>query len=130
MALFPGTLGYLLSCPRLSTGQNTRWPALGLSQHSAGLLLALLLGIAGRPAWGAPMAWEQHQGYRVAPLSILPGGKAGFTSLPGAVTGVLFTNQLLFEAAVANQNLLNGAGLALGDYDNDGWCDLFLCNLN
>jgi hypothetical protein len=45
-------------------------------------------------------------------------------------TGIRFTNELWPEAEAANNNLLNGSGVALGDYDGDGWCDIFLCNLN
>jgi hypothetical protein len=46
------------------------------------------------------------------------------------LTGIRFTNQLLPEAEAANNNLLNGSGVALGDFDGDGWCDIFLCNFN
>jgi hypothetical protein len=45
-------------------------------------------------------------------------------------TGIRFTNELLPEAEASNNNLLNGSGVALGDYDGDGLCDIFLCNLN
>jgi len=50
--------------------------------------------------------------------------------MSGRETGINFTNELVFEAEAANNNLLNGSGLALGDYDGDGWCDIFLCNLS
>jgi hypothetical protein len=56
-------------------------------------------------------------------------GKPGFTLMPGTRTGIHFTNQLSMEAAANNQNLLNGAGLAAGDYDGDGLPDLYLCSI-
>ncbi len=75
------------------------------------------------------LLWENHPGYRSAPVRVTP-GPPGFTLLSGTATGILFTNLLTAEAESLNQNLPNGSGLALGDYDNDGQCDLFLCNLN
>src|ERR1044071_6481840 len=69
-------------------------------------------------------------GVKSWPLTVPSGGHPGFVLVPGDQTGIHFTNQLETEAMLANQNLLNGAGLALGDYDGDGWCDIFLCNLN
>jgi hypothetical protein len=56
--------------------------------------------------------------------------RVGFTLLSPATTGVAFTNSLDETAAAANRVLLNGAGVAVGDYDNDGWPDLFFSSLN
>jgi hypothetical protein len=50
--------------------------------------------------------------------------------MPGAVTGILFTNTLAPERALTNQILLNGSGVAAGDIDGDGWCDLYFCALD
>lgn len=44
-------------------------------------------------------------------------------------TGILFTNFLSEERYRANQVLLNGSGVAAGDVDGDGWCDLYFCRL-
>jgi len=44
-------------------------------------------------------------------------------------TGIRFTNLLSEAQTAANQNLLNGSGVALGDYDGDGLCDVYLCSL-
>ncbi|MEI6390376.1 MAG: CRTAC1 family protein [Verrucomicrobiota bacterium] len=76
------------------------------------------------------MADEPVPGVNAWPLEVPKGGQPGFTLLSGNQTGILFTNQLLPWPEATNQNLLNGAGLALGDYDGDGWCDIFLCSLN
>src|SRR6185503_12812236 len=45
-------------------------------------------------------------------------------------TGIHFTNSLAAERGLTNQILLSGAGLAAGDVDGDGWCDLYICNLD
>lgn len=44
-------------------------------------------------------------------------------------TGVTFTNVLSDARAAENQIRLNGSGVALGDIDGDGWCDIYLCGL-
>lgn len=75
-------------------------------------------------------AEDLSPGVKCWPLKVPSGGKPGFTLMPGEATGIAFTNELAFEAEAANNNLLNGSGLALGDYDGDGWCDIFLCNLS
>ena len=54
-------------------------------------------------------------------------GKAGFTRLDSRRTSLNFTNQLSETLALNNQLLENGAGIALGDVDGDGWCDIYLC---
>ena len=46
-----------------------------------------------------------------------------------AYTGVQFTNTLS-TLILINKNLLNGSGVALGDYDNDGRCDIYPCRLD
>src|SRR5262249_14108303 len=74
--------------------------------------------------------WENGEGYRRAKLPEIAPGKPGFTVVPASVSGVQFTNILPEARIMANANLLNGSGVALGDYDGDGLCDIYLCNLN
>jgi len=68
-------------------------------------------------------------GYRSHALKVPEGGKAGFTRLPGSLTGITVTNHLSDASAGANQIRLNGSGVAAGDVDGDGWCDLYFCGL-
>ncbi len=73
--------------------------------------------------------WQQEEGYRWAELPA-SGAKAGFERLPGSKTGVGFVNILLDEEMAANQNLHNGSGVAVGDYDGDGYADIYFAHLH
>ena len=64
------------------------------------------------------------------PLLVSSQGKPGFESLPPSLSGLLFTNQLAQSRHLTNQILLNGSGVAAGDVDGDGWCDLYFCGLD
>jgi hypothetical protein len=59
-----------------------------------------------------------------------PKPHTGFTLQPGGSTGITFTNHLSESAAAAHNRILeNGSGVALGDVDGDGWCDVYFCRL-
>jgi hypothetical protein len=92
------------------------------------LLLAVSLAIAARRAPAEDLKWIQRDGYREAPLNVPATGQSGFTLLKPEQTGVLFTNTLGYAKSEANQNLLNGCGVAAGDYDGDGRTDLYFAN--
>jgi hypothetical protein len=56
-------------------------------------------------------------------------GKTGFTRVRPEETGVFFTNVLSEALGLTNSIVNNGAGLAAGDIDGDGLCDLYFCSL-
>lgn len=74
------------------------------------------------------LKWVQREGYREAELTVPATGRTGFTLLGPAETGVFFTNTLSYARSEANQNLINGCGVAAGDFDGDGLCDLYFAN--
>jgi len=74
--------------------------------------------------------WHSESGWRWAELPVAPTGRTGFTLLAPGQTGIAFTNLLDEVAAAANRVLLNGYGVAAGDFNNDGRVDLFFCGLN
>jgi len=92
----------------------------------AGLLLVTGLSLAK----GSALEWSAEASHRWAKLADPGTGKPGFTLMPPAQTGVQFTNTLSTAILIGNKNLLNGSGVALGDYDGDGLCDIYLCRLD
>src|SRR5258708_4630614 len=77
----------------------------------------------------SPLAWSQGTGFRSAAVDPGTNGKAEFTLMDPKVTGVWFTNTLQGDAYATNAVAHNGAGVAIGDVDGDGWQDIYFCNL-
>jgi hypothetical protein len=90
-------------------------------------LVACLMSGLWSTAYG--FDWEQAPGYRRAPLPVPASGKTGFTRLDPTKLGISFTNLLSNERSLTNRNLLSGSGIAAGDVDGDGLCDLYFCSL-
>ena len=90
------------------------------------LILSLL-----NSASAAPLGpWQAGKGFRCAELTVPLRGDSGFDLLPATATGIRFTNVLALDRHLTNQLLLNGSGVAAGDVDGDGWCDLYFCGLD
>jgi hypothetical protein len=107
--------------------QKNRQPA---GSFTAWLVFCLALGLlACQASLSAAQELEAGLGYRSHALAVPPTGKVGFTRLTGHLTGITFTNHLSDSSAAANQIRLNGSGVAAGDVDGDGWCDLYFCGL-
>ncbi|MBI2926680.1 MAG: VCBS repeat-containing protein [Verrucomicrobia bacterium] len=87
-----------------------------------------LIALATLPA--AALEWAEQEGHRRAALAVVAGGKTGFTEVSPAASGVTFTNRLGEERSLTNQIFLNGSGVAAGDVDGDGLCDLYFCGLD
>lgn len=101
---------------------------LGL-MHPAVLPSALFVVIAMNYCAAAEGSWQTHEGFRSRSVQPSGNGDAGFTEMDPTVTSITFTNVLVGDAYLTNAVAHNGAGVALGDVDGDGWVDIYLCNL-
>lgn len=57
-------------------------------------------------------------------------GEALLFRVPGTSSGITFRNELSDKTHTRNQITLNGSGVAAGDFDNDGLCDLYFSGLD
>ena len=76
------------------------------------------------------LAWKEGKGYRWAELPVSTDIKVGFEKLSESTTNIDFVNSLDKEQIIGNRHLYDGSGLALGDIDNDGFCDIYFCRLD
>ncbi|MBE7504101.1 MAG: VCBS repeat-containing protein [Verrucomicrobiales bacterium] len=96
--------------------------------RAAGWVLAAL-GLLALSELGAAEG-EVKEGYRSRRLTVPATERVGFTLMPPPATGVTFANVVPEARHLTNQILLNGSGVAAGDVDGDGWCDLFFAGLD
>ena len=98
----------------------TSEPKVNLSASTkfrAGSLLAIL-ALAGFSSTAAD--------FTSAPLRVAGETNLHFTLLPSAQTGVTFSN--FVSRATRSLHTLIPSGLAAGDVDGDGLCDLYFCS--
>ena len=98
-------------------------------RKSALLLGGLAFWFAAHLSAASPLVYQESEGYRHASLEVPQQGRAGFILMPPERTGIAFTNLVPSSRSLTNHILLNGSGVAAGDFDQDGWCDLFLAGL-
>src|SRR5204862_5350927 len=68
-------------------------------------------------------------GWRTTPLVVPGTGKTGFTQIPASQAGITFSNWISDEQISRNRLVEDGSGVAAGDIDGDGLCDLYFCSL-
>lgn len=72
--------------------------------------------------------WHAANGFRWRSLPKPSPAAPGFEEIATREGhGFAFTNRVSAAAALNNQILENGAGVALGDVNGDRWCDVYLC---
>jgi len=76
------------------------------------------------------LQWHEEKGYKWADLPVENGTQVGFEKLSVSRTGIDFENSLEKEHIMSNRHLFDGSGVALGDVNGDGLCDIYLCRLN
>src|SRR5688572_26455437 len=81
------------------------------------------------PLMLAAAEWEAENGFRSRPLAVPPGGRAFLQRVEAQATGIDFRTFISEEKAMENTVRTGGAGVAAGDVDGDGWCDLFFAGM-
>lgn len=106
----------------------------GVFAGVSGIGLFLLLWTPGEddssPEDRPALNWQGTDTVSWIEVSPIGSERPGFDAVPPEQSGVAFTNLLESESAIRNQILMNGSGVATGDFDGDGWTDIYFCGLD
>jgi hypothetical protein len=98
-------------------------------------MLARALAAAFTAAWTVTLAagleWKMDpaaRGVRFAEVKPSGLGRAGFTRIAPAQSGITFSNFLADERGITNQIYYSGSGVAVGDVNGDGLADLYFAS--
>src|SRR5256885_1204133 len=73
--------------------------------------------------------WQAGEGFRSRALKLPATGRTFLERLPPARTGISFSNIVSEDKALESSLRTGGSGVAAGDVDGDGWCDLYFCGM-
>ena len=76
----------------------------------------------------AAFPWFAAAASKSVALSPLPHTAFRFSDLAGSETGIQFINRVSSTDMMRNNNRMLGGGVAAGDVDGDGLCDLYFCS--
>jgi hypothetical protein len=76
------------------------------------------------------LAAPGRPGFKETALPVPNSGRTGFSLVPADSCGIPFSNKLPVSISMTNQVLLDGSGVAAGDVDGDGRCDLYFCAID
>jgi hypothetical protein len=115
----------------LSGGCAVFTPLLAVCTHLAlGLITLVILPLGSHRCFGAELTFWEFGEHLAAALHVRTEDRTnGFSLLPMAETGIVFSNTLPELRSLTNHILLNGSGVALGDVDGDGQNDVFFAGL-
>src|SRR5439155_26274687 len=74
--------------------------------------------------------WQSGPGFRTSELKLPATGRTFLERLSSNQTGITFSNFVSEQKGLENSMRLTGGGVAAGEIDGDGWCDLFFCGLD
>jgi hypothetical protein len=111
----------------MDNSRNAGWKSITRLSAAAGAWWVLTI-CPGGESWAA-LVPSRGPGWRALPVEVSASDGPFLRRLAPDNTGLVFTNFLSDEGGEKNTVLYGGAGVAAGDVDGDGWCDLYLCSL-